>query len=48
VRIGRQLARTGADGEATVTMRVSRAGRHTVRASAAGYERASGQFRAVR
>ena len=48
VRVGRRLLRTGADGTTTVAMRVHRAGLHTVRASAAGYERAHATFLATR
>jgi hypothetical protein len=48
IRVGRRLVRTGDDGQARVTMRVSRPGVHTVRASAAGYLRASATFRARR
>jgi hypothetical protein len=48
VRVGRQLVRTGPDGRATLEMVVHRSGSHVVRASAAGYTRASAKFRALR
>jgi len=48
VRVGRSLVRTGSDGRASATLRVHRPGTHTVRASAAGYQRASATYRATR